>query len=966
MNYHLEIESSRLAEESASGDDENEHEDFDVLEYARFYGLCKDSAKTNALKSIKLFLPPVDTFRDLDDPFCSPSVKVLEEPGLKERINIDRDAAVHLRWITSLQEPPPRNEPFQLERGNKLRLKFERPLLRTDHELDMRGFSLPQSYNILSKHCIEPEQVDDEADQSFAWPSSHNDVPVRQDVELETEKISVTRDVLLHLQSNIKDAFTDEDEESIVVSAFPDRRSKRLTEHLTPPLLPLSPTQEPCIPSSPVGHFELASQSTDSTAAEAQVLEQRLFKGDRIVPHGVPLDLDPMLLDDYDVVQVYSPVRSIADTPSSPPPKRRRRDDLKVEGPLTPPTNFESPGKRAKTVSFKECLEEYIAEIPSTYMQKEELSLSSEAEVEKFFDDVIRPFAEEADRNTQQEQLRDDSNVQRVDVPILDFTMPEPPWMEFARKANKRTEEHESDLGSQKRLLSMIKHENLRNEKAWPGVSKIERQLSWIPFPAQLAKITNEQIQDDDTLARTVDEFTVSDIIDSASLTWKPEGLRILDESDEEDDELEEAVFLDDQQDMSSLLKKRRLEMDGQTQPPKRTSFGPVTSEGPERLSQVHVKKSQHQAVLEKANESQWPHDSGLMFGGMFSATTALHNYMNLHGAAAKTSAVDTDGTKKLPMAQKPAALLALKASEPIMQTAHLRDQTPQSITLPLPKISVPTTSTPFIINSQVLLQRQLFRRLEQLFPSANFIERDLTLRAPNSRSGDAADIILSPSTGLIWTTVQKLRQRPLPGQIARNGVKDRIQAIAGRYERLIVLVSEGAVATSSMPKFAGLGISPHDPATETSMFSASLDERDCLAFADVAALAASLEDEVVVSYVPGGEETLAHWIVSLMAKFAVPGKLVEVETVWERFLRRAGLNAYAAQAVLAELKNLDDGVMVDEREGGSYGLPAFVRMGREERTRRFEVLLGGRKVLERVGKVFDSKWVSAMRGKIG
>jgi hypothetical protein len=74
----------------------------------------------------------------------------------------------------------------------------------------------------------------------------------------------------------------------------------------------------------------------------------------------------------------------------------------------------------------------------------------------------------------------------------------------------------------------------------------------------------------------------------------------------------------------------------------------------------------------------------------------------------------------------------------------------------------------------------------------------------------------------------------------------------------------------------------------------------------------------------------------------------------WEIFLRYAGANAFAAQVILSKLKQQDDG-MTGESE--DFGLMEFVKMTPQQRLEKFERLLGGRKLLERVGAQIDMKW---------
>lgn len=45
------------------------------------------------------------------------------------------------------------------------------------------------------------------------------------------------------------------------------------------------------------------------------------------------------------------------------------------------------------------------------------------------------------------------------------------------------------------------------------------------------------------------------------------------------------------------------------------------------------------------------------------------------------------------------------------------------------------------------------------------------------------------------------------------------------------------------------------------------------------------------------------------------------------------------------------------------FGIRAFICMDPQERIQRFESLLGGRRVLNRVHKVLEQKWLSAVNG---
>lgn len=212
----------------------------------------------------------------------------------------------------------------------------------------------------------------------------------------------------------------------------------------------------------------------------------------------------------------------------------------------------------------------------------------------------------------------------------------------------------------------------------------------------------------------------------------------------------------------------------------------------------------------------------------------------------------------------------------------------------------------------------------------------------------DEADVILSPSTGLILTTLQRIKQRSLPGQKAKTAVRDRIERAAVRYERLIVLISGNRIEDSRGSKSSSEAI--------------MLDERDCEAFVDFNAFCLSTQDDTQVIFTSGDVQNLAKWVVALMIKYGHANaqmRLLQDETLWEIFLRRAGMNAFAAQAILARLKKPENDVNETHSDGSAmeFGLTAFIRMSPRERGDRFGVLLGGYRVLERVSKVLDAQW---------
>jgi hypothetical protein len=365
-----------------------------------------------------------------------------------------------------------------------------------------------------------------------------------------------------------------------------------------------------------------------------------------------------------------------------------------------------------------------------------------------------------------------------------------------------------------------------------------------------------------------------------------------------------------------------------------------------------------------------------LMFGG-FSATSALHKFMETRGRVVESADAKT-ADKSWFVKDKTSApmhTLPVRSREPSQD--HLAISTRSLPRLPdIPKHLAPCS---FIMSSTFLQQRSLMKQIEQLYQCAEIVYRDYD--RPHSPAKEA-DILLSPSTGLMLTTLQQIKQQPLPGQVDRSPVKERVKALQLRYERLLVIISEGL---------------SHEMESQGS--SRPEDARDKEALEGVETFAGKLEGEVVVKYVPGGERALARSVVVEMAKYGLPYgsqdigdiQLMAMETTvstveatctccpltnisqWEVFLRRIGINPFAAQVIVASLKIPIHVQIPDTSSSPAYrnrpqtltvsGLPAFLLMGEEERVKFFQAFMGGSRILKRVGRLLDQEWVSAAHG---
>lgn len=668
-----------------------------------------------------------------------------------------------------------------------------------------------------------------------------------------------------------------------------------------------------------------------------------------------------MPFDEDDIRQIYSPLKDIGEPPSSPLQRRVRPDDRRVEGPLTPPMTVQNPILKGKNVSFKEMLQEIIPNFPLPIEEPPEVSLG---DIDGFFEDAIAPIADRVNREVEQEQLQEADSTKRVDVPVMDFSLPVPPWKIHSHGSSAKAQQHKTELDAQRCLISEMKETHMRNHR-WPGTARLELKLPWCPFPKELGKVaTQESIEDDESISNFLAGLNVCDVVDSSTLTWKQEGVRVLDVDDDSGEEkLQPGVFKDDQ-DMNSLIKKRKLEFQETAEILSDVIPGDYVATRYDTKSAKGAKIMTDAAPivpsrLEVPGLSDNQQGQALL-GGTFSAFNALSNFLDVRGETKKKPKLMDSPYFPAPCSSQPVRPIATVTEAPkqikdVPLPARV-DKKP----LPVPEPSVPNTPRPFIVSSTILAQRRIIRRLQHLYPTAEFIERDFAShnsapephRAISNTIGAEADIIVSPSTGLIWTTLQMIKQRSLPGQADRSPIRERIARVNQKYERLVVLVSEGR---------------ENDPKSEAAVATVSsahsgLDVKDCEALTELTGFCASLEGELVVLYTGGGEKELAKYIAGVTIKYSVKesgARLLQDETLWELFLRRAGLNAFAAQEILAALKAPDDQTIGDtvQRNRAEFGLTAFVKMPVRERIRRFEQLLGGTRVLLSVSKQLDIRW---------
>ena len=713
-----------------------------------------------------------------------------------------------------------------------------------------------------------------------------------------------------------------------------------------PPKFPL------WIPSSEAGYLEFLLDQTSPAVDELPKIDghllvqnakeaiRRTSRQDNQYSDGTFLDFDAL-------EKIYSPVKDWKDAPC-PDNEKRRPMDLKVDEPLTPLLMEDSSPRIAEDVSFSEAPHGIIPHLSLTAGNKEQ-TLSDDTEC--LFMESTQPIAEAVAKGINQEQLEDASVAMRAQVPVIERSRLPGLW-----KVSAGLEKCNNKGNDQERFLHEMKREYVSGS-FWPVFEAVERSPRLVPFPQELVKVAaQDQVEDDVCLVGSVSK---PECLDHDCSIWEPPQIDALHEPASEKDDIEDSHF-PDIADLDTLIRKRKL------------NLVEVTEDKQIHKSKRHTKEGHIES--EKRMESQ----AEALLGRSFSAIAALENFIDIRCCKERQT--------KLKLSR----YFPSKTTKPIKQVFSEPESTAPPTLLPsyrsslwtvLPELIVPTIVQPFIVSSSLLSNRSLTREILTIYPSANFIERDFNLHdvavklssfspdnslyCTSSRSlpqiglANEADLLVAPSTALMTTTLQRTKQLSLPGtQSSLSALQSRILAVAPRYEHVILLISQNSYAV------------PQPALTAADIQALNFLHGFCASLAHITT--------VEVVFVPGCEDKMALWIVNLVARYGGwnGGKdfsLLSEETLWEVWLRRAGMNAFAAQVVLGTLKapshwNAPGNMiyhnnMVDRDDNGAtqdkgeWGLGMFVKMGLVERYRRFAGVLGGTRLLKRVSELIDALW---------
>ncbi|KAH0834586.1 hypothetical protein FOPE_03579 [Fonsecaea pedrosoi] len=579
----------------------------------------------------------------------------------------------------------------------------------------------------------------------------------------------------------------------------------------------------------------------------------------------------------------------------------------------------------------------------STTTRSEEDELGA---IEDDLDEELLKFAEKAEKEIDA-RLRGD----KISIPEECLKLPVPLLEPFSVA---------SPCSGQGTELLMHKLEDICLLPPNTRPSEHDEKLNWSPFPTRFTKLEIvDSIGDDSNICRLV--CPPQGVVRSEQLLWKPPGLRVLDKNNDGDSEIEEDLDL--HADMSKVvepvvpLKRLNQEPDSRRKSPTKNS---------------HTLQS---------NEVQnmVPHKTSRALGG-FSASHALEAFLDLRGAKFKRvappkhPATDELADDPIQATQSEGGnhviLEGGQSSQPSEALAELSHSIIQVPSTPAQATHTRGNDDPNPLlelkwSRAILVETATLQKCPSLFSlletkggnQLNMIYREMSRSDRSTPSSVSPDIILNPRAALIFTNMQALNQKSLPGQGIQAGqgmVQSRILGLAHNYTELFILITMTGLENSLSP-------SQIDTMTTFAGFCADISRHHGLHVIPLWVWPRNGSRSI--------ENTLSRLTWNLVCCHGFPDtdpsqtlrpnidtvKLINEETLWERFLRMAGLNPMAAQVVLGGLRKAG---LPQTTLDQNWGLRRFVQMHPNERMVMFADALG-RKTVERVNAVIEKNWGS-------
>ncbi len=196
-----------------------------AVQYARLHGLAvdhlADPLPISHVEALREDVPGTLT-EDTDLPNIDLHIHV----STQETLTLDKGGADLVQNATSGLSISKEIEsilfPLLDSRRTKT-LRLEGPLLRSDHASDFRAFARWEESHFRDG-CLPMEPLDDEMDVGLEWPRKLYMVPAKLLEELASEKIEMTKETFIYLQTTLKGIWTEEDDGKMWGSVTPYKR----------------------------------------------------------------------------------------------------------------------------------------------------------------------------------------------------------------------------------------------------------------------------------------------------------------------------------------------------------------------------------------------------------------------------------------------------------------------------------------------------------------------------------------------------------------------------------------------------------------------------------------------------------------------------------------------------------------------------------------------------------------------
>ncbi|KXH60599.1 hypothetical protein CNYM01_00076 [Colletotrichum nymphaeae SA-01] len=874
----------------------------------------------------------VECMNDLND---TPDLQsfAVPEPTFTPEIDVQDDGADDI-LAKSIQVFPP-VDIFKLSieatiphiRFSHAVSKLELPSLRSDprHDLKALGRAVgeAQCLDFFRKpNTLPREPVDDTKDEGLGLPLStlHFHDQLARGAEL--DELDYTEEDLTYVAESTYVDWSEKDFDQLIGLEMVPAMDR--VETMTPPLI--------TIPFDDVEDAELFIPDADvceipQPSDPESLLEEDLERSRHNLAEAYD-DLEFVDTSTSDILGIPS------DTPSFDiPTPQRKATAPAMEVPILPMSD-DSMSRSEEEDALRAILRDtagfnYISlpgPLRSSPCSEEESRFNEQ------FNLLLTEKAGILARKLEQEQVEVIDAIARMQPPVLDFSAPTLAW----EGATRGPEE----------MFLWVRCQNSEQftSPPWPRNRQEQKELRWIPFPSSLGLVeVRESVGDDKVLQRLLEGRRSTTLPTSADYVRQIHTLKAIlpDHDDKEipmpDDENQaHSSSPSTREDLMQLIRKRKLE-----QAAKGDHIDQVSPT-------VGVKHRRTTTTTQSKPTRSLGHSLLLGVDESNAAGKLLANYMDLRGA----KRVISTSEPLFPITKRRAA----EAPAPVVGQISSKPNTHKApIDAPVPAIE--HTNRPSRIIISTALPQGIISALQANLPGIDLVDRDFsrhnklvwspgnvkTVEKPSPLSYEA-DITPSPTTGIIITTILKVRQKPLPGSHTQlSQLRDRIARVAPLYEKLTILVSQD----NHLAEHIG-----------------PLSAADAASYASFVAFACSLSNSsgctIDVVYVAGGQKTLAHWTCALVsthlkkASHDVQQVILSEETEWEVFFRRAGFNMYAAQVALAVIKGGYPVVNVDSDGGDGNNaqdrtLVRFLKMSPAERANALKGFLGGGSLGDRV-----------------